>query len=68
MIINKSRTLLGSRVSRYILEKISYSNLIELRKLTMIYLDSQLDGHQEKRKKKKSNLINELSGWLNNDN
>ncbi|HJG15561.1 MAG TPA: hypothetical protein K8V06_05405 [Ligilactobacillus salivarius] len=64
----KSRTLLGSRVSRYILEKISYSNLIELRKLTMIYLDSQLDGHQEKRKKKKSNLINELSGWLNNDN
>lgn len=64
----RSRTLLGSRVSRYILEKATYSNIIELRKLTMDYLDNQLGKNKNKEDKKTkktmSNLMDELSGWL----
>lgn len=60
-----SRTLLGSRVYRIIIEDFSYSLVTEVsQKLLLLFEKSD---SQNKNKVKINNIASELSGWLKND-
>lgn len=62
-----SRTLLGSRVYRLIIEKYSYSLVIETSKRLFKYFETPSKEGNKKVKISSKNIASELSGWLKND-
>lgn len=62
-----SRTLLGSRVYRLIIEKYSYSLVIETSKRLFKYFETPSKEYDKKVKISSKNIASELSGWLKND-
>ncbi|ADW01254.1 hypothetical protein [Limosilactobacillus fermentum] len=62
-----SRTLLGSRIYRLIIEKYSYSLVIETSKRLFEYFETSSKEHNKKVKTNSKNIVSELSGWLKND-
>lgn len=64
----KSRTLLGSRVSRHILDNFNYSDTIMAAKLTSKYImqNYNISKHSNSRYEAKS-LAKELSGWISHE-
>lgn len=66
----KSRTLLGSRVSRHIIEHFTYSETIAATKMVSKYIIQKynLDSNGKSSKNKPSkNIADELSKWINNE-
>ena len=59
-----SRTLLGSRVYRLIIEKYSYSLVIETSKRLFEYFETPSKEDSKKVKTSSKNIASELSGWL----
>ncbi len=62
-----SRTLLGSRVFRLIIEKYSYSLVIETSKKLFEYFETPSKENNKKTKTSSNNIASELSGWLKNN-
>ena len=62
-----SRTLLGSRVFRLIIEKYSYSLVIETSKKLFEYFETPSKEKNKKTKTSSNNIASELSGWLKNN-
>ena len=62
----KSRTLLGSRLSRYILENISYTLTVEISNKLIVFFDNN-DKKDKKEKSIENEIANELSKWLKNE-
>lgn len=62
-----SRTLLGSRVYRLIIEKYSYSLVIETSKKLFDYFEAPSKEYSKKPKTNSKNIASELSGWLKNN-
>lgn len=65
--VYKSRTLLGSRVYRTIVEDFDYSLVREISKKLFIYFESPVNNNANKDNLKSNNIASELSGWLKND-
>ncbi|MFD0897355.1 hypothetical protein [Loigolactobacillus binensis] len=64
--VYKSRTLLGARVCRHIIDDFNYSDTVKLSKIILNYLEKKYAlGQDENAHKKLNSIANELSGWLN---
>ena len=59
-----SRTLLGSRVYRLIIEKYSYSLVIETSKIIFDYFKTYSKEENKESKSSSKDIASELSGWL----